>query len=215
MTPPLDQEEENKESRMLEAQAREELENDGCPPCYPPNLNIPLQNPPEQYQAIICYWKSFPGTDDVVLCAQLSDWRKFRTLQGRDRARYRNKLFSNFVDKVRERRQRHKLGGDVRLLLDPKQQSGLENWMEFQNYHLKRLERFERRRDSLSDAWKDAGAEDAEAIWQELEDTERDLEGHKVLLEWIEQMRWTMMNPGHPTPVEEEDNNAAPKDLHS
>lgn len=101
MTPPLDEEEENEESRVLEAQARKELENEGCPPCYPPDLDIPLRNPPEKYQAIIWYWQSFPGTDDVVLCAQLSDWRKFRTSQGRDRARYRNQPFSNFVDEVR------------------------------------------------------------------------------------------------------------------
>ncbi|KAL9118737.1 MAG: hypothetical protein Q9187_004713, partial [Circinaria calcarea] len=78
MTPPLDEEEENEESRLLEAQGRKELENDGCPPCYPPDLEIPLQNPPEKYQPIIGYWQSFPGTGDVVLRAELSEWRKRR-----------------------------------------------------------------------------------------------------------------------------------------
>lgn len=104
------------------------------------------------------------------------------------------------------------MGGDVRLLLDPEQQSRLENWMEFQNYHLKRLERFEKKRDELKKELDDArkkaevserAAEDAEAVRQELENAERDLERHKVLLQWIEQERRTM-DPGHPTPAEED-----------
>lgn len=60
MTPPLD-EEENKEPRVLEAQARKELENEGCPPCYPPDLAIPLHSTPEKYQVIIRYGNRFQG----------------------------------------------------------------------------------------------------------------------------------------------------------
>lgn len=41
-TPPLDKEEENEESRLLEAQWCKELDTEGCPPCYPPDLDIPL-----------------------------------------------------------------------------------------------------------------------------------------------------------------------------
>lgn len=147
----------------------------------------------------------------MVLCAQLSDWRKFRISQGRDRGRYRNKLFSNLIDEHRELRQRYELGGDVRLVSDPKQQSRLENWMVFQNHHLKRPERFEKKRDELKKGLDDArrkvevsecAAEDIEAVRQALEDVERDLKRHKVLLGWIEQKRRTM-DPGYPTPVEE------------
>ncbi|GAB1311977.1 hypothetical protein MFIFM68171_02187 [Madurella fahalii] len=36
ITPPPDEEEDDEESRLLEAQARQDLESDGCPPCYPP-----------------------------------------------------------------------------------------------------------------------------------------------------------------------------------
>ncbi|KAI9781670.1 MAG: hypothetical protein M1816_002227 [Peltula sp. TS41687] len=216
ITPPLDEEEENKESRVFEAQAREELESENCPPCYPAYLDVPLQNPPEKYQAIISYWKSFQGIYEVVLRAQLSDWRKFRYFQRRIRAYYRNQSFSSFVDKVRERRKRHGVGGVVRLLLDPKQQSPLENWMEFQNYHLQRLENFEKERDKLrkeldekelDDAWKkvevtERAAWDAETVRRLLKTTERDVERHKVLLQWIEQERQTM-DTGHSTPTEE------------
>lgn len=80
----------------------------------------------------------------MVLRAQLSDWQKFRMSQRRSRGRYHNKSFSNFVDKARELRLRHKVGGDAHLLMELEQQNRLETWMEFQNYHLENLERFEK-----------------------------------------------------------------------
>ena len=219
ITPPLDEEEENEESRLLEAQARKELENDGCLPCYSLDLEFPLRNPPEKYQPIIGYWQSFLGIDDVVLRAESSDWWKFRMSQSRVRRRFRNKPFSEYINEVCERRQRHKLNGNVRLLLDPKQQSRLENWVEFQNYHFQGLEGFEKKRDrlkrELDDARRKAGdtdpavseraAEDVEAIQQLLEDAEQDLRRHKVLLQWIKQERRSM-DPGCPTLIEEDDN---------
>lgn len=118
------------------------------------------------------------------------------------------------MNEVRERRRRHGVDGDVRLLLSPEQQSRLENWMEFQNYHLKRLEGFAKSRDKLKKELDDArrkaevsehAAEDAEAVRQELENAKRDLERHKVVLQWIEQKRQTM-DTGHPTPTEDNDN---------
>ncbi|KAF2817570.1 uncharacterized protein BDZ99DRAFT_457296 [Mytilinidion resinicola] len=221
LTPPIDSEEELEEARVLEFRARKELEDDGCPPCYPPDLDFPLRNPPKKYQAIIQYWKS---VSDVVLCYQKLDWEKFRRLQAM--VRCRNRPFSKFVDEVRERRQRHGLGGDVRLLLDLERQSRLDNWIEFQNRHLKRLEQFEKERDrlkqELDDAQKLAGDRNttrpkvgptrAEALKRRLEVTERDLKWHHVLLHWIEQRRLAM-DPGHPTPIKEdyEDQDAAPK----
>ena len=217
MTPPLDEEEENEESRLLEAQARKELENDGCSPCYPPDLEVPLRDPPGKYRSIIGYWQSFPGTGDVVLRAQLSGWRKFRMSQPRVRHRFRNKPFSEYVDEVRERRQRHQLGRDVSLQLDPKQQSLLENWVEFQNYHLRGLERFrekqERLRKELDDIQRTTGGADTaaseRAVRQFLQNVERDLKRHKVLLQWIEQER-RAIDPEYQTPIQEdEDNHAA------
>lgn len=212
MTPPVDEDEKNEESRQFEAKARKELEDTGCPPCYPPDLDITLRNVPQKFQAIVGYWLALLRTDDVVLCAQASDWRKFRADQLRDRRRFRNKRFGEFVDEVRERRRRHGLGGDFRLLPDPRQQRQLENWIEFQNYHLKQLERLETEQDKskqkLDDARKLASdtnapgskraAEDVEVL-HNLEWGERNLERHKVLLHWIEQQRQAM-DPGHRTP---------------
>lgn len=160
----------------------------------------------------------------MVLCAQLSDWRRFRAAQLKARDRYRDKAFSKYAEEAVELRRRHEVGGEVRLLLDPKQQSRPENWMEFQNYHLKRLEQFEKKRDELKkeldDAQKQAehiagwerAAEDVEAIQQVLENAEWDLERHKVLLQWIEQER-RAMDRGYPTPAKENNNDqdAVPK----
>ena len=207
-----DEDEKNVYSRQLEAKARKELEDPGCPPCYPSDLDITLRNITQMFQAIVRYWLSLLRKNDVVLCAQASDWRKFRADQLRQR-RFRNDSFDEFVDEVRERRRRHGLSGDVRLLSDLRQQRQLEKWIEFQNYHLIQLERFEAEQDkskqSLYDTWKLASdtnasgskraAGNVEALEHILECGERDLERHKALLNWIEQQRQTM-DPGHPTP---------------
>ena len=193
MTPPLDEQEEREESRVLESEARKELETEGCPPCYPANVDIPLESLPHKDQAIVSYWRSFPGTGDVVLCAQLSDWRKFREYQQRVRHFYENKGLSDYMDRVRERRRRHKLHGDVDFRRDLDQQSRLENWIEFQDYHLRRLEQLDQKRDEWSGKL-DAGraihaAENTEVIQQNLGLAEHNLKRHKVLLQWIEQER--------------------------
>ncbi len=84
-----------------------------------------------------------------MLCAQRSDWRKFRQSQRRLWHRHRNKSFSIFLDEVRERRRAHRLDDNVHLLLDPQQQSRQQNWIEFQDYHLKLHEWQEKKRDGL------------------------------------------------------------------
>ena len=210
MTPPVDEEAEDEESRSKEATARNVLKLEGCPPCYPSYLDIPLRDPPEKYQEIISYWKSFPGTGDVVLQAQLSDWKRFREFQKRVRRYYEHRSFNDFVDQVRERRRRHRLGGNVCLRLDL-EQSRLETWIEFQNWHLQHLEGFEKDRNELKkelyNAWKVAeemGAADSEAYKQDLEDAEWELRRHHTLLHWTEQER-LVMDTAYPTPVEEKD----------
>jgi hypothetical protein len=88
--------------------------------------------------------------------------------------------------------------------------------MEFQNYHLKRLELFEKKRDELKElhgAQKKAAdtdtagsaraAEEAEAVQHLSGFAERNLERHKVLLQWIEQER-RAMDIAYPTPIEED-----------
>lgn len=79
LTPPVDEDEKNEESRRLEAHARKELEDAGCPPCYPPDVDITTRNVPQKFQAIVDYWLASLRTDDVVLCAQVriigNSWR--------------------------------------------------------------------------------------------------------------------------------------------
>ena len=136
----------------------------------------------------------------------------------RVRSRYREERFSAFVDEVRERRRRHRLGGIVHLLVDLRQQSQQENWIEFQNYHLKRHERLEKERDGLKKADDEATtgsgrtAQEEEAIQRSLEYTERTLRWHEVFLRWIEQQRLTM-DQRPPTPIEEDsgDRNVTPR----
>lgn len=72
----------------------------------------------------------------------------------------------------------------------------LNNWTEFQNYHLERFERFEKKRDGLKQELDDAqkkaegtdavgserAAEETKIIQQVLKNAEWDLKWHKVLL---------------------------------
>lgn len=49
LTPLINSKKKFKKARILKAQARKELENDGCPPCYSFDLDFPLRNSPEKY----------------------------------------------------------------------------------------------------------------------------------------------------------------------
>jgi len=53
------------------------------------------------------------------------------------------------VNEVRERRRAHELNDNVHLLWDPEQQSRQQNWIEFQDYHLKLHEWQKKKRDGL------------------------------------------------------------------
>ena len=209
MTPPLDEQDEE-ESHELEAKARSALEEDGCPPCYP-KLELGV-DPPQQCQTIMEYWKSFPGTDDMVLCSQLENWQRFRRSQKRPRTRGG---FSELVNGIRKRRQKHGLVGDVCLQLDPRLQSQRENWVEFQDYHLRRLERREEKQDALKKELADKTAnngpsrpaDDVTAVRRLLENATFEVDRQRLLLQWIEQERQSMIG-SHAMPV---DNTAKPR----
>ncbi|KAI9674975.1 MAG: hypothetical protein M1817_001381 [Caeruleum heppii] len=130
LTPPVDEDEKNEESRRLEAHARKELEEAGCPPCYPPDLDITTRNVLEKLRAIVNYWLASLRADDVALCAQASDYRKFLVDQLHTRRRLGRESFGKFEDEVRERRRRYGLRDDVHLLLDLRQHSRLQNWLD-------------------------------------------------------------------------------------
>ena len=148
---------------MFEIQAREELKKDGCSFCYsslveiglsfcyPSELEDGLQNVLEHYKAIVSYWISQSHQHDVIFRAQLSDWRRFRLYQKRIRHYYRQKRFSEFLDTVRKRHDKHNLGSNVHLRFDVRQQSTLENWTEFQDYHLQKHESLQKEREDLKE----------------------------------------------------------------
>ncbi|KAH8743549.1 hypothetical protein F5883DRAFT_592737 [Diaporthe sp. PMI_573] len=216
----------------MEAQARRALVEDGCPPCYPPNLEIPLRPPfPAECQAILDYWLSFPGTGDVPLCAQWTAWQKFRASQKRTRQRF--KPFSTFVDRVRERRRKHGLDCDVRMTAELERQGQLERWIEFQDYQLRHLEKLVKDRDSLEEelsgvgnvgkaAVADATANDdrdvddnVTIISQLLETADRDLRRHRILLQWVEQKRQEICQGLCPTTGEGLDHSDAARSAQS
>ncbi|KAI4226693.1 MAG: hypothetical protein LQ349_006834 [Xanthoria aureola] len=132
--------------RFLETQARQQLEQDGCPLYYPAGSLFPVQYPPDQYKKIISYWVDHPRTEGGVFCAQWDDWQRFRSFQERNRHYYKQRGgFARFMTAVRERRRRHHLSEDVRLNCHREQQTPLETWLEFQNYHVHTHEEFGRR----------------------------------------------------------------------
>ncbi len=113
---------------------------------------------------------------------------------------------NKFVESVRQRRKKYGLGADFRLLLDLTQQARLENWIDFQDYHLRRLEKLEQERDKFKEELKDTqkkveesdtadserAKKDIHAVQQDIRFFEDKLKWHKVLLQWIEQQRTKM-----------------------
>lgn len=188
--------------RPYEERARVSLVEDDCPPCYPADLGFPLREIPEKYQEFISYWKYASTTDELVLCAQLNYWKKFRSYQERLRRYYQHrKTFPDFQDKVRDRRQRYGLKGDVCLCLDARQQSRSENLIEFQNFHLENQDRLEKElkydREKLNALLKKSAsgasglevARDIEVFENRVGYDERRLAKGQILLGWIEEQR--------------------------
>ncbi|KAI0101719.1 hypothetical protein GGR51DRAFT_529083 [Nemania sp. FL0031] len=151
MTPPPDQEEADEETRQGEAKARRELEQEGCPPCYPATLEVPLRNPPDEYRGIVEHWESLSGWGGHILWQQRSDWRRFRNYQHWYRSRLPGEKFSRHMENVRERRRRHGLPDvDVDLCLEPKEQTLAQNWLEYQYLHLGFSEKREAKMEELA-----------------------------------------------------------------
>ena len=206
-TPPPDHESHKAESCELEKQARKHLSEDGCPPCYPADLGFPLRVIPDQYEEIISYRRSLPGTGPIgELHAQCSDWKSFRRYQEKIR-RYHlhGQTFNIYLQEMRNRLRRHGLEEYSCLHSDRQQQSELKNWIEFQNYHLAIYESLEKDirddRENLDGARKQSKdtdvsetrvVEDIKIFESNLRYSERRLRQHKNLLRWIEQQRIAM-----------------------
>lgn len=187
MTPPVDEQEAIEEGRKLESEARVELENEGCPPCYPLNVEPLLERPPQQFRAIISYWNHPGNKGDLPLRAQLKDWKEFRIHQQRLRRLYEKRNINTYIERLRERRRTHNLPDQVDIRQNLAQQSRLGNWTEYQDYHLIRLDRLNQKREDCA-----RDLEAGRAYQSNLDYYDRNLEIHKYLRKWIEQQRRVM-----------------------
>ncbi|KAK0261244.1 hypothetical protein LTR35_017908 [Friedmanniomyces endolithicus] len=132
MTPPVDSQEAFEEQREHEMNAREELRADGCPPCYPADVDISMEDVPEVHKDGVEYFRISTSWGEEVLPQQLVQWRRFRAVQQDIRRRYGQK-FDRYLANLRERRRVHNLPADVSLLLDHTLQDSLQTWVEFQD----------------------------------------------------------------------------------
>ena len=133
-----------------------------------------------------------------MLKAQHSDWKRFRDFQRKVRQYYLpRERFQHFQNEALDRRRRHALEGDVCLQNDPAKQTQMENWVEFQDFHLTIHERLEKERmekaDSLVAAQNKPTADPKHAhvvrAYVELKASESRLMYQNRLLQWLEQER--------------------------
>ncbi|KAL8942081.1 MAG: hypothetical protein Q9211_001557 [Gyalolechia sp. 1 TL-2023] len=195
------------EDISLETQSRQTLEEDGCVPCYPVGLEIPLPEQVGPYQGVVTYFKVHGRFGRCVLSSQLCDWKNFRNFQAKNRRYFvpRN-TFVAFQEKVRDRRRRHKLEGDASLHPDLKQQRRLDDWIEYQDYHLLVREDLERMikndEEKLASVQEEAGGKSSPGStalynlrvfpYRINRDTSK-RKRHEGLLQWIEQQRLAMV----------------------
>lgn len=127
-----------------EKEAYETLIQDGGQPSHPIELKLSSVEKLGKYKDIISYWKVFHDCEDAPFFTQLDDWKSFRKWQDTIRAHHESQnSFADYPREVNEVRRRHNLEGNADIRLDYDQQSGLDNWMEYQHFHLDHCENLE------------------------------------------------------------------------
>ena len=191
--PPLD--DTTEEDRDTENRARKALEDEGCPPCYPPEIVYPCRDPPEQYREVMLYWaisEAGASLPTPVLYAQLSDWKRFRAEQAANRHAYRRRPFHEYEAAVRQLREKYGIYGEVHLRPDPILQSQRENWVEFQYYHFRWHDILLKEFTDLSTSLEGKPQDKIDFFQPKLGFYKRQCERHENLLHWIEQVRVKM-----------------------
>src|SRR5579862_4978541 len=140
-TPPPDSAQCMEEDLCKERESYDALVKEGGRPSHPVHLGFDVVDNPGEYKDILSYWRF--RTQRLFFRSQLNDWRKFCEWQRKIRRYYQNR-FPDYPQRVRERRQRHGLVGDVELHQEPDRQSRLDNWMEYQDYEYQILEQKEK-----------------------------------------------------------------------
>lgn len=112
--------------------------------CYPIELAPQIYKNFGSYKDILELWERRLSYDCSPIGGQLNRWNLFRQFQQRNRDHFAPQArFPEFPQKVIERRQKHGLHGDVRLLEDRDEKTNLDHWMEYQDYELRRYESLE------------------------------------------------------------------------
>lgn len=142
-TPSIDLEAEEQEKVEIEKRSSKALIEAHGRPCYPIDLAPGIYKDPGPYRDIMLYWDGL-GLSSTPISRQGLRWDQFRRFQQRNRKYFvpRNR-FPEFRQGLIDRRRRHGLGGDVRLLEDRDNQSDLDHWIEYQDYELAKYELLE------------------------------------------------------------------------
>ncbi|KAI9826028.1 MAG: hypothetical protein M1826_006826 [Phylliscum demangeonii] len=147
-TPPPDPEADEREKLEGERESCKALIDADGRPCYPIGLAPHIYQNPGPYKPIISYWENGPSQWSRPIAAQLKRWTEFRLFQQRNRDYFvQRATFPRLQLELLERRRRHGLNGDVRLLEDRDQQTPLDHWLEYQDYELRRWDIYEKDRE--------------------------------------------------------------------
>lgn len=125
-------------------EAYEALIQDGGQPCHPIEPGFNVLDKPGECDDIISYWKPRAVDGRLLFTGQLNEWKGFRLWQDKIRQHYipRNR-FSEYQRVLNESRQKHNLEGNAKLNPKRIEQSALDDWMEYHNYHLISFETLE------------------------------------------------------------------------
>lgn len=167
-----------KEHLLEEKADYETLIQEGGQPSHPVGLKMKAVKKHEKYKDITRYWIS-QHCGLSPFSTQLDHWGLFREWQDHMRELYKshNRL-SDYPRDVNERRRRHNLEGNADIRLDRTQQSGLDDWMEYQDRQLGRREnleeQFRKARENLDAAKKETQEAGDSRFGDEFEESRSD-----------------------------------------
>ena len=163
------------EDRLKEDKSHEALIEDNGRPCYPIELGFGVFDN-EQYKDILEYWQTEKSSGRLVFSTQLSEWQGFRRRQLHDHSwAVRHHWFHRFQELIRERRRKFGLDGDVHLREEVTEQSKLEDWVEYQDLHLREYEKLEESFKTIQEKLllkRKELAEEAHPVFEEIEGLE-------------------------------------------
>ncbi|KAK7539131.1 hypothetical protein JOL62DRAFT_413966 [Phyllosticta paracitricarpa] len=185
---PIEQQKEKmrfrQETIALENDRRKTLEDLGCLPCCPAQFEFPYEGELGKCRESVQCWK-----DDVgqVFSVQLQSWKRFLWERKRERpTHFTRNAITSYQNRLRFRRQRHGLQGDVHLEANVDDQTKLQDWIEYEDYQLRSLERQEKELKQVSRRY------DRSLVVFYI----RGVETTKARLRWIREQREIMVAEG-------------------